>query len=496
MAIFPGANIALSIVIGGVLFGLVFIVYSVLASAMPRSGGDYVFTSRILTPSIGFALGFAGWAFWQFFYAFLAANTIVVGALQPLFSGLGVMYHSPTLTSIANWLSETGPRLGITIVLLMISGWIMLRGLRLYIHIQNYFMMPVTIIALVVIVLEFLLVSHSTFIHHFNHFESSTGGLSSSNLLPAAKAAGYHAVGFSWSATWGFSVLLAGALLWCMWQTELMGEMKSAKSMRNTAGGMLGADFLLMVTLLIGIAWLYQYAGKSFIGPFSYLATNDPAKLGGGWGFRGVETLLALPAANGILLILIFLGFLGPISQSMFNTTLTASRLYLSMSFDRVLPAKMGEVNRRGAPSVAVTVSVGISIVLAIIYAFDQHITEAIFTASVASLIAMLGTVVAGTIFPYRMRAVYELSPAAKYKIAGLPAVTVIGGLATVFIAATTAFFIYYPGFGLRTSAAIPGWIVMGVLFLLAPIWFWTVKAVRRRHGIRLEYAFKEIPPE
>lgn len=496
VALFPRASIILALVICVVLYSTIFLVYAGLSSAMPRSGGDYVFTSRILNPGVGFTLGFAGWAFWQFFYAFLAASTIVSGALQPLLSGLGVVYKNSALTSAANALDHTGVRLLVTCLLLVLAGLVMIRGMRVYLRIQNYFMMPVTIIAILVIIGELLFVNRSTFLGHFDHFQAQAGGLPSSAVGQAAAAAGLQTGGFSWGQTWAFSVLLAGAFLWCMWQTELMGEMKSAKSLRNTAGSMLGANFLLFLTLAIGIAWFASYAGHTFFAAFSYMATNQPDKLGGDWGFRGAQTLLGLPAANGVVFVLIFLGFLAPISQSMFNTTLTASRLFLSMAFDRVLPEFFGKVNRRGAPYVAIMISVAVSIVLAIIYTLKSSLTQAIFTASAASLVAMLGTVIAGTIFPFRKKDIYRLSPASSWRIAGLPAITVIGVIATIFLVATIASYIGNDAFGLLTSAAAPGWIVFGAVTAASFIWFYVVKAVRRRSGIRIEYAFDEIPPE
>src|SRR5262249_3177458 len=53
---FVGANIALAFLITGALMVPHFIVYGLLSSAMPRSGGDYLFLSRIVHPSAGFVV--------------------------------------------------------------------------------------------------------------------------------------------------------------------------------------------------------------------------------------------------------------------------------------------------------------------------------------------------------------------------------------------------------------------------------------------------------
>src|SRR2546428_193355 len=54
--LFPGASIWLGIFITGIFTGFLAVVYAGLASAMPRTGGDYVFQSRTLRPWLGFAI--------------------------------------------------------------------------------------------------------------------------------------------------------------------------------------------------------------------------------------------------------------------------------------------------------------------------------------------------------------------------------------------------------------------------------------------------------
>src|SRR5207245_8958171 len=54
--LYPGASIWLGIFITGIFTGFLAVVYAGLASAMPRTGGDYVFQSRTLRPWLGFAI--------------------------------------------------------------------------------------------------------------------------------------------------------------------------------------------------------------------------------------------------------------------------------------------------------------------------------------------------------------------------------------------------------------------------------------------------------
>jgi amino acid transporter len=209
---FPGGSILVALLLNLVIGIGIFGAYAMLGSAMPRSGADYVYQSRLLHPALGFTATFAGLAFWQFFFAFLAASTIVSGGLVPLFSGIGAITGAHGWISAANWLAGTHVSLAFTIVFLLISGVIMVRGMRLYLGIQKYFMIAFTALAVLLIAIGWLAVSHSTFISHFNKFEHAVGGLSSTQVVAKAASLGYHQhVPFSWGNTLALTALLASA---------------------------------------------------------------------------------------------------------------------------------------------------------------------------------------------------------------------------------------------------------------------------------------------
>ena len=104
---YPGTNLYAVICISG-LVGIAFAtLWSILSAAMPRSGGDYVWISRITSkvPALGFmyavtyGLGFAI-AFNMGFQVWLFTN----GVLSPTFAGLGLIYNSSSLTALGNWM--------------------------------------------------------------------------------------------------------------------------------------------------------------------------------------------------------------------------------------------------------------------------------------------------------------------------------------------------------------------------------------------------------
>ncbi len=77
-AFYPGANIQLTFVLALVVVLPTSMVFAMLSSVMPRSGGDYVFVSRALHPGAGWLLAFSQgmWLifFWIGFNAWFALD--------------------------------------------------------------------------------------------------------------------------------------------------------------------------------------------------------------------------------------------------------------------------------------------------------------------------------------------------------------------------------------------------------------------------------------
>jgi amino acid transporter len=63
---YPGANLALATLIATVTGIFLAICYAFVSVVYPRSGGDYVASSRALTPAVGMVLSMS-LAFWQIF---------------------------------------------------------------------------------------------------------------------------------------------------------------------------------------------------------------------------------------------------------------------------------------------------------------------------------------------------------------------------------------------------------------------------------------------
>ena len=94
---FPGANPAWVAVICAVLSVFPILLYGLFLTAMPRTGGDYVYVSRVLHPWAGFAANFNITSWYTVNTAFLAYLVPVLG-MSSAFLTIGVTADSPTLT--------------------------------------------------------------------------------------------------------------------------------------------------------------------------------------------------------------------------------------------------------------------------------------------------------------------------------------------------------------------------------------------------------------
>src|SRR5712691_335300 len=108
-AIFPGGNMVLAVIIGTVIMAFTLLwVYSEFAAAMPRSGGDYVYTSRALHPFLGWLLSWSQGAwlifFWVGFNAWFALIFAVPVALTTI---AGVTGHAVWSNMSADLLKQT-----------------------------------------------------------------------------------------------------------------------------------------------------------------------------------------------------------------------------------------------------------------------------------------------------------------------------------------------------------------------------------------------------
>ena len=97
--------------------------YAILASAMPRAGGSYIYASRSLNPYLGFAASFSQW--FGLSIAIGVISYIIVPFLRDIAAALSWDHW-------ATWLDMGSVRVGLALLLLWLFVWINIRGVRFY----------------------------------------------------------------------------------------------------------------------------------------------------------------------------------------------------------------------------------------------------------------------------------------------------------------------------------------------------------------------------
>src|SRR5438034_7971221 len=98
LSLFPGADLVTATIVSFVINAPVLVMMALMASSMPRTGGDYVWVSRILSPPLATVSNF-GAAFSAMIGATFWARYFPVFALGPVLVTLGVTFNNDTLTS-------------------------------------------------------------------------------------------------------------------------------------------------------------------------------------------------------------------------------------------------------------------------------------------------------------------------------------------------------------------------------------------------------------
>ena len=349
------------------------LIFASLATVMPRSGGDYVFTSRLI-PGVGpflawvesFTLVFASLAVIAFEIPIVLHNTQISGDIIGIGTGVGFFKRAN------GWFTSGGS----------VTGW------------------PGMIAALVVIALILLVVIQPTrrfhrivtglgafgllswvvmwvagllFVHRAS-FEANLPrytGFTAAALQKAAVTGGVLGHGFSWSTTvlpFIMSVILF-QYIGFQYSAYIAGEVRG-NIKRGILVGVLGALFFAVVMNSFYVDTLGNRLGTTnMLGWGINYWSGKPTPLGQATALPLASTI-ARPGLWPIWLFVSVAATLWPLLLCPVYISLI-SRISLAWSLDRQVPKWFGEVNERlRAPLNAILTAVGFCVVLAILQNF------------------------------------------------------------------------------------------------------------------------------
>ncbi len=491
-----------ALIVSAVFIFFEVIVYASLIAVMPRSGGDYVWQSRILGGAVGFILAVTGWWFILWLWVPLYGDMFRHIVLVPLLGILGAQ-------DIALWFAGTqnGAFTSSLITLAIVSVFIAL-GMKTYARIQKFSFYG-GMLGLALVIILFLTGSNAAF---------KAGLDANATALFGAESGVYDATAELGAAAGAVTPLAGGGLglavflvlpymvffnLWPNWGATLYGEVRGATDFKRNVSGM---GWALGATTVLGIVLLYSI-GRT-VG-WDFYVQAGAAWWNYAWGYTDVAPALPVwpyPALLAAFLTtnkLVQFLVVGLMSLWWFGwcgtVFLSSTRVIFAAAFDRLLPEKVAEVNERtGTPVYALLMMVVPSILVAYLFSYNiANFASLTLCSTLVIAVTYLGTTISAIVLPYTKPDLYNASPIAKYKVLGLPLITVAGVIFGGFLIFLLYQWIFDPnalyGIGISNTSSV---IYMLSMYALAAVIYFGFKSARKRQGIDLDKVHAEIPAE
>jgi len=490
-AAYLGGSLFVATILAGVAMLAVGLGMLTWTITIPRSGGIYNFGTRSMWPPLAFTLSFVEVTAWLFYGSFGAVYLAQLG-IAPTVTAVGILTDNSGVESFgANQLAGRWGTFLIASGALIIGAVILASGMRRFFFTQKV-MFTIAVLGTLAFLGTLISLSRSDFTGAFNSLMGDrldVGSDTYQGVITAASGAGWHDPSFDWSRTialanWAFLPLIGAAF-----SISIGGEIKQVA--KGQTIGIIGGIVGSVIIWLISFALIFRTMGSDFLGAVTYSNLNGVE--GASTPVTPFPTLLTGLGANSVALtILIALGFIGWIWLWIPTQILYPTRAIVAWSLDRVWPDVMGKVNERThtpIPAIALSLAGGITFVGML--AFTSFFQLVIFIE--VALLAWAIVLLAGVFFPYRRPDIYEKSPISRIKVAGLPVMTVacaLGAIAAFLFFFNLFFDSFAAGHARKSLEVMIGWFV-GAFVIYWIMWF-----VRRRQGINVDLAFKEIPVE
>ncbi len=505
---FFGGGMIPALIISAVFLIFEIIVYASLIAVMPRSGGDYVWQTRVFGGGIGFILSITGWWFTLWLWTPVYGDMLRQIVITPILGALG-------LQTLAVWFAGKGTALFVCslLTLIYVSAVIMM-GMKTYARVQK-FSFYAGILGLAIVIVLLLTGSPDAFKTGFEansaaYFGTSPGLYDATSEAGIAAGASTPLVGGSFGLIMLTLPWLVFFNLWPNWGATLYGEVRGATDYKRNFAGMawalgavtvLGIVFFLAVSKTIGWDFYQQANGAWWNYYWGYVSDVPPLPV-----WPNPAMLATFLTDNRLIQIVVLVlmsfwwfGWAGTLF-------LSSTRVIFAAAFDRLLPEKVAELNNNGTPVNAMLLMVLPAVVVSYLYAYDVGGFISVTLAATQGIAIMyFGTSIAAIILPYKKKELFEASPIAKMKVAGIPLITIAGVIFGGFLAFLLVEWMFDPWLNSGGEGAglygISFKNTNSVIFListygLAAAIYYGFKARRKSEGIDMDKVTSEIPVE
>lgn len=483
-AFYPGANLILSTVICVLLILPLSLVFGYLASAMPRSGGDYVYVSRVLGPQWGMMSNF-NTTMWWFFYGGVPSAFLAQYGLAPFFRTMGLFTGRLSLIRVGNWFATPLGMFLFGTLLIAALVAVFSTGMKTFFRVQN----TLIILAIISTVLAAVVFVGKTPADVTGAFNTHVAPLVeqedvASAVLETARAEGFEQAPFSMRNTLLAMTWIAINLLFMQSSAYIGSEVKDAR--RLQLWSMPATVIVVGLGVLLTVLLVTNAAGLDFLGALAWV---DPQEFG--MSSTPLYTELASYVSASLpLAFLITFGFIFWSYAWLPGQIINGSRNILAYSMDGLFPAWFRKVHPRlHTPVNALAVMGGMSILALAVYVFTPYF--ATLVGIFGYLLTFITVSISAVLLPYRLPDVFETS-AVNHRIGGIPVISLIGLLSTVTCGILAWAYLADP-----LSGMTPTMIVFNVaVFLSGLVVYYVAKFVQRRRGVNVDLSYRELPPE
>lgn len=489
LSLYPGADLRPSVLVGAFVFTVTGALIYLMTVAMPRTGADYVWTSRIIHPVLGFVTNFT---FVIFFFA-LGAGLLIwipVYGIAPMLSALGIIWSNPGLISLATTVAS--PPTSYLIAFVAVLGVLLppFFGTKVVFR-SMWVYVPITLIGTFAMIFAFLSAPNATFVANFNR-------LSGMNYAATIKA-GALPLGFNNTSTLLGSVFTIAALIGFNFSAYYTGEVKNVR--KNQLMGIMGSLYLALAVYAAVFIALYYSVGADFFNAVSTLAAtgNSFYKLPSP---PVMNFLVAFATPNPLIIILTTVGYIaGIIPAVLLANFYTQTRNMFAWSFDGIMPSALSKMGTRyNSPYIAVGVGAVAYAICGILYYSWPPMSLYLTYGLTGQMFPYVVVGLVGVLFPFVRKDLFKASPEiTKKRIGRVPWVCILGAIAVVcnvgLIYALVLPAVTPPPSGppivqLSAYAAVPLVGLAGLIIYIVMFYY------RKSQGIDLTYTFKEVPPE
>jgi amino acid transporter len=491
-AYYPGAQMGLAVLFVLLIFPIAGL-YWYFSVSMPRSGGEYIYVSRTLHPALGL------WACFMLSITALSwtgqlQDWWIRWGLADAIRSVGISHHSQGWINLANDIDQPIVRFLIGTLALLATLWLFLKGTRAMMRV-SYWAVAFAWLAVLILGALVVITGQDGFKENFNRLS----GAQYTAILQAGKQAGaLFKVGF-------IATLYAGMVyvnlntLGQTFSANLAGEIRGVA--RSQALALFGSLVMQMAIWFAAYELVYAIVGTNFMHALDSLWLKGvdalpPALQHAHTASEPVPMLLiAFMTGSPILQLLFGLCFIVATWVSLAGLGFAPIRNVFAWSFDRLIPTKFSEIRTRyRAPVYAIVAVILVAEVFLWLGIYSPAYSTAILYTIIAWFLGWIVLGIAGIVFPYRRKALFEAGPpATQRRIGGIPVISILGFL-TLAVSIGTEWAVGQPFF--KGDASASQYVtVLGMA--IAPVVIYLIAHFyHKSKGIPIKMQFSQVPPE